>query len=88
MQNLEVINNATDVFRHAHLGARGYWEELVREESGARLSHPGFFFLASETENRVRSCPSSIGRDNRDVYGKELGLNDAELQVLKEAGVI
>jgi len=86
--NASVANSPAEVVEHLQLKARDYWVELDYPKLGTALRYGKHFFLSSETRNYVRRHESLIGEHNREIYGKELGLSDAEIAALKEAKVI
>jgi crotonobetainyl-CoA:carnitine CoA-transferase CaiB-like acyl-CoA transferase len=40
------------------------------------------------TPGRVLTPPPALGQHNREVFGELLGLGDAELQALAQAGIV
>jgi crotonobetainyl-CoA:carnitine CoA-transferase CaiB-like acyl-CoA transferase len=86
--NAAVVNNPADVLEDRHLAARDFWADLDYPELGITLAHPKYFFLCNGTENYARRRAPLIGEDNDEIYGKELGLSNREIAVLKETNVI
>lgn len=73
-----------------HLRARGFYE-VARHEAMTGMpplpytSRPWRF---SETPGGLRSAAPTLGRDNRYALGEMLGMGDAEVGALEEAGAI
>ena len=86
--NACVANDPADVVGHPQLKERDYWVEFGHPELGNRLRYPKYFFLCDETENYVRLAAPLIGEHNREIYGKELGLSDAEIAYLTDTNVM
>ena len=86
--NASVVNDPSDVFENPQLRARDYWEDLAHPEFGVTVKYPGYFFLSTETENRVRRRAPRVGEHNDEVYQVELGLSSEEVFALKAANVI
>jgi len=81
------ILDAAGIVADPHYAARGSIERHADEELGSVLlprPHP----LLSATPGRVAHPGLPPGAANDDVYRKELGLTDRELDELRERGVI
>jgi len=85
---LSVINDLDDVIESEQLAYRQYWSDLEYPELDATIRSPGFLFLSSETQSRVRSKAPRIGEHNEEIYEKELGLSKQQITNLKEANAI
>ncbi|MFC1863357.1 hypothetical protein ACFL1Z_05325, partial [Thermodesulfobacteriota bacterium] len=67
---------------------RDYWIELHDDEEGSSLQYPKLFFNASESENYVYRRAPRLGEHNRDIYIKEMGLSEEEMDQLKRDRII
>jgi benzylsuccinate CoA-transferase BbsE subunit len=83
-----VVNDPADVLSYPHLRERKYWTEIAHPESGISLEYPKHFFLSSQTDNYVKCRAPLIGEGNDRIYNQELSMSPAEIQALKEAGII
>jgi crotonobetainyl-CoA:carnitine CoA-transferase CaiB-like acyl-CoA transferase len=76
-----------EVLEDPHVQARGAFVEVEHPEAGRiKLLAPWVRF--SETPAAITSPAPLVGQDNREVYGRLLGLSDAELDQLEAEGVI
>jgi crotonobetainyl-CoA:carnitine CoA-transferase CaiB-like acyl-CoA transferase len=82
------IYTIADIFEDPQFKAREMLLEHVDPEFGPYIG-PGIVPKLSETPGALRwSATWDKGSHNREVYGELLGLTDAELDALKEEGVI
>ena len=81
------VRTPDELLAEPHWTERGFWVELEHEQLGERFRYPGGFAIYSESPVGVRHRAPLIGEHNVDVYGR-LGVDDAELTRLTEAGVI
>ena len=84
------VADARDSNLSPHYWARGFLEKVVYPEErqmGTRvmMGRPWHF---SKTPMKVVSGPSRLGEDNRSVLQEPLGLSEAEVTRLQEAGII
>ena len=81
------INNIAQVFEDEQVLARGMKLELDHPTAGKvpGIANPLKF---SETEIEYKKAPPTVGEDTDDVLRRVLGKSDAEVQALKDAGVI
>jgi len=86
--NAALISNPADVLENPQLTTRNFWTGLEHPELGITVTYPRYFFMCNETENYVRRQAPSIGQDNNEIYGKELGLSSTEMAALREADII
>jgi crotonobetainyl-CoA:carnitine CoA-transferase CaiB-like acyl-CoA transferase len=77
-----------DMLVNRQLEARKFWVELEHPELGTKLAYPGAFAIFSESPIKISRRAPLIGEHNRDIYENELGMTAAEVQALKEAGVV
>ena len=52
------------------------------------MTIPGVIPKLSKTPGRIKSLGQGLGASNADVYGKLLGLGEAEIADLKARGII
>jgi len=81
------VRTVAEVARDDQLAARGFFVP-VQHADGQSLSYPGAPYRFAETPWRIRWPAPRPGQHNRDVYGRELGLSDAEIRALEEEGAI
>jgi len=82
------VYRAPDMLADPHFKARDAIIEVETERFGP-LKMQGTFPKLSATPSNVRSpAPSIVGQHNAEIYGKLLGLDDAELARLSAAGAI
>jgi crotonobetainyl-CoA:carnitine CoA-transferase CaiB-like acyl-CoA transferase len=86
------VQNARDrVERDPQLRARGYFVPLRHGETGEwPLERPPFRLSASDVHpgGRIRRGPPCIGEDTHEVLRRILGMAEAEIAALAEAGVL
>jgi formyl-CoA transferase len=83
------INTVAEVVEDPQLRARGmiadHWDERVQRN----VLGPGVVPVLSETPGTIRNAgPATPGQHNDEVYRGLLGRTDAELESLRERGVI
>ena len=82
------VYRAPDMIADPHFQAREAIVEVETERFG-KLKMQNAFPKFSETPSSIRRpAPSIVGEHNLEVYGELLGIGDAELTELKEAGAI
>ena len=88
--SLTPLNDVSDVMDDPQLTARDFWVDIEQNEAGVKLRYPGSFFLSSEQEctPKVGCRAPLIGEHNTEIYAKELGIRQNELNSLKKEGVI
>ena len=82
------VNNCEDLANHAHLEARGFFEQARDEELGKMVTYCGPPLKASETPLTLRRRPPHMGEHNVEVYHQELGVSPEEITSLTRAGVL
>ncbi|MEQ9061038.1 MAG: CaiB/BaiF CoA-transferase family protein [Gammaproteobacteria bacterium] len=80
------IYDARDMYEDPHFHARGLFQEVTI--NGEPLAIPAIVPLLSRTPGRTDFPGPALGSHNDDVYGELLGLDEAALGALREAGVI
>jgi crotonobetainyl-CoA:carnitine CoA-transferase CaiB-like acyl-CoA transferase len=79
---------AKETLEFPQLVARDYWVEVAHPELVDIITYPGGFIRSTETACGIRHRAPLIGEHNEEVYGKVLGLSEAELQELKKCKAI
>lgn len=82
------ISSAVDLLESLQLAARGFWTEVEHPELGAKITYPGKWANNSETSPAISRRAPLIGEHNREIYEKELGISEAQIQKLMQAGII
>lgn len=82
------VANTKDISEDIQLSARHFWVEMPHPELGRDIPYCGPFIQLSETPIQYMRRAPMIGEHNKEIYGGELGLSDAELKTLKNKGVI
>jgi crotonobetainyl-CoA:carnitine CoA-transferase CaiB-like acyl-CoA transferase len=80
------VLDAAEVAGDPYLNRRGFFEELTHPEAGTHR-YPGVSWRMSHTPGRLRMPAPCFGEHNRYVFNELLGMNDAEIARLEEAGV-
>jgi crotonobetainyl-CoA:carnitine CoA-transferase CaiB-like acyl-CoA transferase len=86
--NAVIVASPADVLENQQLASRKYWTDLKYPEMDTTFKQPSRFFLSNETENYVSLKAPNIGEHNDEIYGKELGLSNTEIETFKRDKVI
>ncbi len=81
------VQSGADLRTDAQLQATGFYESLDRAHVG-RHEYPVVPIRLSRTPRRLATPAPTLGQHNEDVLGGLLGLSEAELESLREDGVI
>jgi len=81
------VCSSKDLLDNVQLEARGFWKQVEHPELGATIVYPGPWAKLSEMKLQIRFRAPLIGEHNQEIY-HQLGISDAELQILKQARVI
>jgi crotonobetainyl-CoA:carnitine CoA-transferase CaiB-like acyl-CoA transferase len=76
-----------DAYADPHLQARGFFETITHPECGTHR-YPGLMWKMSKTPGSIRSPACCLGEHNDYVYGELLGLDEAAITRLRQAGHI
>lgn len=76
-----------DAYDDPHLKARGFFETVTHRECGTHR-YPGMVWKMSKTPGSIRSAACCLGEHNDYVYRELLGMSDAEIARLRQAGHI
>jgi crotonobetainyl-CoA:carnitine CoA-transferase CaiB-like acyl-CoA transferase len=82
------VASVKEIFQDPQHEARAFWQKVDHPELGASLQYPGGFAKFSEGACRIWRRAPLIGEHNEEIYCGELGLAKAELEKLKQDGVI
>jgi len=85
---LNKVCNSEDTLNSEQLKARDFWVNLKHDELGETITYPGAFAKFSLTPIEIKQRAPLIGEHNREIYVKELGLSESELNDLKTQGII
>lgn len=77
-----------DMVDFPQLKEREYWTVVDHPELGTSIVYPGAFAKLAEGSCQIRCRAPHIGEHNDDIYIKELGLTQSELDALKQSGSI
>jgi succinate---hydroxymethylglutarate CoA-transferase len=81
------INDVRDTLSHPHVQARGMVTEVEHSECGTmKLVSPPVKY--SESVTGVRSAPPTLGQHTDDVLVRVLGMEEGEVERLRERGVV
>ena len=82
------VYRAPEMLADPHFAAREAIVEVATQRFG-KLKMQGIFPKLSATPGTIRrAAPAAVGQHNAEVYGELLGLDQAELAKLAEAGAI
>ncbi|HEY5411757.1 MAG TPA: CoA transferase [Caulobacteraceae bacterium] len=82
------VYRAPEMLADPHFAAREAIVEVPHPEFGKVMMQNAFPKLSLTPSGVRRPAPREVGQDNAEVYGRELGLDAAELETLKAKGVI
>jgi crotonobetainyl-CoA:carnitine CoA-transferase CaiB-like acyl-CoA transferase len=86
--HIGVCLNIEEAMKFPQFIARDYWVDINHPELGISLTYPGSFVKLSEADCGIRFRAPLIGEHNEEILGKELGISNKELTVLKQCSVI
>jgi len=81
------LSSMSDLLNDRQLRARNFWVEIEHPELGTTIAYPREFVKSSAESCRTRLRAPMIGEHNKEIY-EEIGISNAQLITLKEAGVI
>ncbi|MFO7964031.1 MAG: CoA transferase [Desulfobacterales bacterium] len=83
------VNTTEDLAQSPQLAYRDFWTDVDHPELGCRLTYPGWPIQWNRLPPyRPQRRAPMIGEHNEAIYGKELGLPNDRLVMLKTHGVI
>ena len=81
------VNTMADLFASEHLKAREFFTDVSHQVAGT-LQYPGAPFKVSAGGVAAPRPAPLLGEHNEAVYCGKLGLSRAELEELKQQGII
>ncbi|KAM0203705.1 hypothetical protein ACHAPI_000704 [Fusarium lateritium] len=81
------INDVQGTLNHAHTKARNMVIEMEHDECGP-LKMVNTPIKLSETPPTIRSAPPMLGQHTNEVLQEHLGLSEADVDVLREKGIV
>lgn len=84
---VSLVYDAADIFSDPQYKFRENIVEVPYKPLGS-IKIPGIVPKFSETPGEIKWAGPELGEHNKEVYGEWLGLNDEDLQTLKNEGVI
>lgn len=82
------VSTTQDIVDDPQLQARQYFQHIFHPDLGESVTFLGPFAKLSATPLQLRHLPPKLGEHNNAIYHNELGLQFAELAMLREQGVI
>lgn len=82
-----MVFSEPDAYDDPHLNARGFFETVTQVDCGTHR-YPGMQWKMTQTPGRIRSGPCLLGEHNDYVYRELLGMHEAEIERLRQAGHI
>jgi crotonobetainyl-CoA:carnitine CoA-transferase CaiB-like acyl-CoA transferase len=86
--NWGAVRAPEQLIEDGHLADRGFWVRVEHPELGRSFTYPGAAAIHNGSPWRISRRAPLLGEHNRDILGGELGLSDAALSCLMEAGVL
>ena len=86
---LAIVADSSEVVNSSQLRSRDFWKEVEHPELKDKIIYPGAFakFIPEPIDQNWVHAPV-IGENNREIYVKELGLSEEEINVLKSGRTI
>lgn len=84
---ISTIYSMKDIFEDPQYAARNDIVDVPCEEFGS-VKMPAVCPVLSETPGQIKWAGPKIGAQNQEIYGDLLGLNERELVLLQEKGII
>ena len=82
------VSTAKDIIENPQLKAREVWQDVAHPELSTTITYPGPWVKMSQSPCGIQRRAPVIGEHNDDIYGKELGISEEELMILKQGGLI
>ncbi|MFA5056045.1 MAG: CoA transferase [Dehalococcoidia bacterium] len=80
------VLDAAELVNDPHLKERGFFTEIEHPEAGKHIL-PGISWKMSHTHGRIERPAPCFGEHNRYVLGELLGMSEADIEELAQAGV-
>ena len=85
---LQALNTPGEILKSPQLAARKFWVQIPHEELATSVTYPGSFLQISQIPWKPRARPPLVGEHNREIYHRELGISEEELEKLAGKGII
>jgi len=84
---LAPVSTMGDLLASDHLKTRGFFAVIDHPLAG-RLTYPGAPYQFSATPWTIRRPAPQLGEHNEEILTEELGIAAAELETLRQSGVV
>lgn len=81
------VRDVAEVLQDPQLEARGMIQQVEHAVAGA-LRVTGIPIKLSDTPGAVRAAPPALGQHTTEILSKDAGLNQADIEALRAAGVV
>ena len=85
---LAPVNTVADLPENPQFSAREYFQEVYHPELDDTLTYPGPSVKVDQCPQKIYRKAPNIGEHNREIFIKELGMSEKELDTFQEQGVI
>ena len=82
------VSDSKDLLENKQLMERNFWAAVEHPELGETMTYPGAWAISSEASFNVRYRAPLIGEHNQEIYERELGMTQEEINRLKQSGAI
>ena len=82
------VSTTKDLAENVQLKTRDFYVEVEHPELGETITYMGSPYKMTVDSWSIRRRAPLIGEHNKEIYDGELGLSQADMRLLKEAGVI
>jgi crotonobetainyl-CoA:carnitine CoA-transferase CaiB-like acyl-CoA transferase len=85
---LNKVCNSEDTLNSEQLKARDFWVKIKHDELNDTITYPGAFAKFSLTPLEIKHRAPLIGEHNKEIYIKEMGLFESQMNDLITQGII
>ena len=82
------VSSTKDITEDIQLGARDFWQNIHHPELGTDITYCGQFAPMTETPIQFKMRAPLIGEHNPEIYIKELGMTESDIDKLKAEVII
>jgi crotonobetainyl-CoA:carnitine CoA-transferase CaiB-like acyl-CoA transferase len=82
------VATVEDICCNPQLEARKFWQEMKDPVSDRTLKYPGGFAVVNGQRLQIRRAAPKVGEHNEEIYSRQLGLSEREINQLQTDGVI
>ena len=86
--NWGAVRSPDELIDDGHMVDRGFWIDVDHPELGETFTYPGSAAIHNGSLWRISRRAPLVGEHNQEVFHEELGIDQAELACLAEAGVL